>query len=252
MSFNLKAQTSFTALTHIKTTADFFTSDNQANVYVAKGNELFKYNKQGKLLYKYSTKKYSNISFVDAGNLLRILLFYKDFLLVEFLDNTLSLNSDALSLEQIGYYQTQLVCTSNNSGTWLFDMQNFELIRLSKTLEITNRSGNLSSILNIDFLPTYLIENDNRVFLNNPKTGILVFDIYGTYFKTIPYQNVQSFQVVSDWVYIKTEKNILAYNIITSEEKTFDIPISDFKKFRIENNYLLLQLTDEIIIYEEK
>ena len=250
IAINSSSQSSYKEIARIKTNANYFTSDNQANIYLAYGNELYKYNKFGLLLYKYSTKKQGSISFVDASNLLRILLFYKDFLLVEFLDNTLSLSSDAINFEQLGYYQTQQVCTSNNSGTWVFDTQNFELIRLSKNLEITNRSGNLNVLLNVNLMPTYCIENDNRVYLYNPASGILVFDIYGTYFKTIAFTDIQSFQVVSDWVYILKNNKLTAYNVLTGEEKKFDLPVSQLKKFRIENNYLLIQTNEELIVYE--
>src|ERR1700739_3471195 len=86
------AQNKFNLVATIDVQADFFTTDNQSNIYIVKGNELTKYNTSGKLLYKYSNKNLGNIDFVDASNMLRLLVFYKNFLQVVFLDNTLSMN----------------------------------------------------------------------------------------------------------------------------------------------------------------
>jgi hypothetical protein len=58
-------------------------------------------------------KNLGDISFVDASNMLRILVFYKDFLQVVFLDNTLSANGETVSFDKIGFQQAQLVCSSH-------------------------------------------------------------------------------------------------------------------------------------------
>lgn len=242
------AQSKYSLLKIIKTEADFFTTDNQCNIYTVKGNELVKYDKTGKLLYKYSNKNFGNISFVDASNMLRILLYYKDFLQVVFLDNTLSQNGDAVSLEKIGFQQAQLVCSSHNNAMWIYDQQNFALIRLDKNLENIQQTGNLNALLNDSLQPNSLIEYDNRIYLNNPKSGIMIFDIYGTYYKTIPVKNTAGFQPIGEWVYYISDTKVKAYHIKTTEEKEFEMP-ADFKKFRLEMNVLVLQDEKSISLY---
>ena len=223
------SQSKFSLIKTIDAPSGFFTSDNQSNVYVVKGNELTKYDKTGKVLYKYSNKNYGNISFVDASNMLRILVFYKDFLQVVFLDNTLSTSGDPVNLEKVGFQQTQLVCSSNNNGLWIYDQQNFELIRFDKNLTKVQQTGNLTSALTIDLQPIALQEYDNKVYMNNPSTGILIFDIYGTYYKTIPVKNASNFQPIGDWVYYLTGNTIKAYNIKSTEEKEFAIADMEFE-----------------------
>jgi hypothetical protein len=246
------AQTNFKPVISIETKADFITTDIQSNVYVVKGNELSKYNKVGKLLYKYSNKNLGNIDFVDVSNMLKPLLFYKNFLQIIYLDNTLSTNGDPISLDQIGYNQAQLACTSFNSCIWLYDQQNLELVRLNQNLEKIIGTGNLSILLNMQLQPNYILEYDNKVFLNNPATGILIFDIYGTYYKTIGIPNIQHFQPIGEWVYFMTSDNkIEAYHIKTSEIKQFTIPSEKFINFRLETDILFLQNNDSIILYNK-
>lgn len=243
------SQSDFKLIATIDVEADYFTTDNQSNVYVVKGNELQKYNKAGKLLYKYSNKNFGNIDFVDASNMMRLLVFYKNFLQIVFLDNTLSLNGEPLSLDKIGFQQTQLVCSSYNNGMWLYDQQNLELVRLDQTLEKNVQTGNLSLLLNMSLQPNYLWEYDNKVYLNNPSTGILIFDIYGTYYKTIPIKNVAHFQPITDWIYFISDKKIKAYNTKTTEEKGFEIPETECINFRLETGVLILQNNHSINLY---
>ncbi|MGZ4061248.1 MAG: hypothetical protein ACXVPU_19610, partial [Bacteroidia bacterium] len=226
-----------------------FTSDNQGNTYAVKGNELTKYDKTGKLLYKYSDKNFGNISFVDASNMLRILVFYKDFLQVVLLDNTLSITGDPINLETIGFQQTQLVSSSHNNGFWLYDQQNFELIRFDQNLTKTQQTGNLTAVLNIDLQPDFLLEYDNKVYLNNPSTGILIFDVYGTYYKTVPVKNAACIQPIGDWIYYMEKDKVKAYNIKTEEEKEFNMPATKFNNFRIELGILMLRTPASISLY---
>jgi len=246
------SQNKFNQIATIEIEADFITTDNQANSYVVKGNELTKYNKTGKLLYKFSNNKLGNITFVDASNMLNLLVFYKDFSTVLFLDNTLSLSSGPISLDKTGFQQAQLVCSSHNSSMWIYDQQNFELLRIDKKLEIQQKTGNLAAVLNNELQPTYLLEYDNNVYLNNPKTGILIFDIYGTYYKTIPLIGLNYFQVIGDCVYYTIDNKVKSYNIKTAEEKQFDIPLSEFKKFRLEMGILVIQNQKAIRFYSSE
>lgn len=246
----LAAQDStFRLLTTIETKADFFTTDNQSNIYVVKANELIKFDKTGKLLYKYSNNNFGNITFVDASNMLKILVFYKNYLQVIFLDNTLSQNGDPISLDKFGFIQAQLVCSSHNNGMWIYDQQNMELVRVDQTLERTQQTGNLSVLLSVPMKPDYLIEYDNKVYLNNPGTGILVFDIYGTYYKTIPAKNIKQFQSFGNLVYYNTGNQIKAYNLKMADETQFEIPLAEFKNFRLEVGILTLQTDEAIQLY---
>ncbi|MCE3278162.1 MAG: hypothetical protein K0S44_353 [Bacteroidetes bacterium] len=249
ISFKTFSQGKFKLFTTIETEADFFTTDNQSNVYVVKKDELIKYNKSGKLLYKFSNKNFGDISYVDASNMLRLLVYYKDFSQAVFLDNTLSLNGEPISFDKIGFQQVGLVCTSFNNGMWIFNQQNFSLTQLNTSYEVSHQTDNLHNLLNIELQPTIIMEKDNRVYINNPATGILIFDIYGTYYKTIPVKNTKEFQVIGDWVYYRIENNIKAYNIKTTEESEFNVPTSDFSGFRLEVEFLFLHTPKGISVY---
>ncbi|HEX8517923.1 MAG TPA: hypothetical protein VF868_17135 [Bacteroidia bacterium] len=249
LSLTAVSQNKFQLLTAVETEADHFTTDNQCNFYVIKRDELIKYNKNGKLLYKYSNKNLGAISYVDASNMMRVLVYYKDFSQVVFLDNTLSANGEPLSFDRMGLQQVGVVCTSFNNGMWIYNQQNFSLMQLNTNYEMVQQTDNLSNLLNIPLAPERILEHDNRVYMNNPSTGILIFDIYGTYHKTIPVKNAKEFQVIGDWVYFMQGGKIKAYNIKTTEDTEFNVPATGFSAFRLEMKALFLLTSTGISIY---
>ena len=242
------AQGKYKLITTIEAATDYFTTDNQSNIYVVKVDELSKYDKTGKLLYKYSNKNLGKITSVDASNMLRILLFYKDFSEVVFLDNTLSQNGEPIKINLLDIYQAPLACSSYDNGMWVYDSQTFSILRYDKTLQDIRKTM-LNGLSTDTIQPVSILEYNNYVYLNNPKSGILIFDIYGTYFKTIPIKNSIQFQPIGDLVYYLVDKKVKAYNIKTAEEKEFEIPLSEFLNFRLEMGVLMLQTEKSISLF---
>jgi hypothetical protein len=157
-------------------------------------------------------------------NPLKIQVFYKDFQQILFLDNQLSESNSSISLEKLGYEQCGLTCTSANNSFWIYNKQNNELIRLNNDLEPFIKTGNLKRILEIDISPNFMREHNGYLYLNCPKEGILVFDIFGTYYKTIPIKNLTEFIIQnSNIIYYK--KGVLyeyQTQTFTSNEKIFN------------------------------
>ena len=116
----------------IKVKSDFFNADNIGNIYTIKEDELMKFLPSGKFFARYSNLKLGNITSLDATNPLKLVLYYRDFQQIVFLDNQLSVNSENVSLEKLGYEQTDLVCASANNSFWIYNKQNNELIRFNK------------------------------------------------------------------------------------------------------------------------
>lgn len=175
--------------------------DALGNIYLIHGDELRKYNPQGTFLKTFSNKRYGRIEDVDLSNPLKILVYYKDFQQVLFLDNQLSPAAEVISLERAGHEQTALVCSSVNNSFWIYDKQNNELLRFGPDLKVLVQTGNLKRLLELDLQPNYMREHGNFLYLNCPQEGILVFDIYGTFYKTIPIRGLHEFTVINGNVF---------------------------------------------------
>ena len=232
----------------VKATYDFFTTDHLGNFYLVNRDEIVKYNSKGEKIKIYSNKKLGKIFSVDASNPLRLLVFYKDFSVVVILDSQLSSNGDDIHLEEMNLEQTDLTCTSFNNGIWLFNRQNMELIRLSESLEKIVATGNLNRILNVDLHPDALLEYNGNIYLHDPMEGILVFDVFGTYSKTIPLYSLKDFQLRDMTVAYFSPGKFSKYHLRELWKKEIELD-SLVLNARIENDKLFLSYTDSVSVF---
>ena len=251
-SFSSSAATTYNLLCKIPFEGGSFTTDNLQNIYVYRGSSLRKYDAHGTLLYNYSDKSYGSIQSVDANDPLKLLVFYKDFPEVVLLDNTLSINGSPFSPSDVGFPLTTLACTSHENGVWLYDAQNFQLIRLDVNLNVVQKTGNLAQTLEISLNPNFLMEYNNLVYMNDSAQGILVFDSYGTYYKTIPITGLTTFQVRgNDLFYIK-ENRVHSFHLKIILEDETTMPDSLSSEVRIEKNLLFEKYRDSVRVYDIK
>jgi len=176
-------------------------ADGFGNIYLIDKTQIFKYSSDGKLQKTFSTKRFGDVTELDATNPLKLLVYYRDFQQILFLDNQLTESNSAISLEKIDYEQTSLVCASANNGFWIYNKQNNELVRFDSELNPLIKTGNLKRILDINLKPNFIKEYNGYLYLNCPNEGILLFDIYGTYYKTIPIKNLKEFTINNTNIY---------------------------------------------------
>lgn len=240
----------YTLLKSIAVKTTDFTTDNLGNTYLISENQLLQYDSLGNFLRNYSEFNAGNLQTVDANNPLKILLFYRDFTQINILDSKLALQIK-IQLRDVGILQPLLICTSVNDGIWIFDQQDFQLKRLNTQLQVTYESGNINQIVGYDINPQFLTEDGNLIFLNNPQTGILVFDNLGSYLKTIPIQNIISFQIIGDEIIYLKKREMKSYNLKTLSEKTMLVPNIDTTvvSMRIGKQKLYLQRKDKLELY---
>ena len=232
--------------------SSIITTDNLGNSYLLNGNLLEKYDEGGNLVKNFSNKNLGNISSIDANNSLKILLFYKSFQQILFLDNTLSSSGNSISLDALGYNQTSLVCSSHDNGFWIFSQQNSELVRFDKNLQKVQQTGNISQLTGVEINPDFLLEQYNKIFLNDSSKGVLVFDIYGTYNKTIPLKGLRHFQISNDLLIYFKEGKLKSYNMKTLEEGEISLPETSILDARSEKEKLYLLKQKSLDIYHVK
>lgn len=208
----------------IKTNFDQFTIDNIGNIYTLLDEEIVKYLPNGKFFARYSNLKLGKISSVDATNPLKVMLYYKDFQQLVFLDNQLSVNSNEVSLENLGYEQTELACAGANNSFWIYDRKNNELLRFNENSKKVSSTGNLKQILKADLDPNFMREYNGFLYLNCPEQGIYVFDFYGAFSKLIPLKALRGFRVDEEIVYFRRDSSLCSYNFKLLEEACKPLP----------------------------
>lgn len=230
----------------IHSPADLFTTDNFGNTYLVKADEIRKYNPQGELLKIFSAKSLGKITSVDASNPLRVLVFYKDFASLLFIDDLLSQNGDIINLLDLSLEQSDVVCTSFNNGIWLFNRQNANLVRLDQNLQTVVNTGNLNRLLGTTFKPNFIIEYNGYIYLNNPDEGIFVFDIYGTYFKTLPLKGLLHFQIKENEIIYFEGQSLKSFNLKLLTEAA--LAFEGVKDLRVEKENYYLFYGDSVCV----
>ena len=229
--------------------ADLITTDNLGNFYVVRNDLVEKYSSTGTLLYTFSNKSLGRISHIDVSNPMKPLLFYREQAQAVFLDNMMAVSGSPLRFAEEEFPDLQLLAVSRENGLWIFTSQHSELLRLNDQRQITHRTGNLRQVLGMTISPNYLLEYNNKVYLNSPSEGILIFDVFGTYYKTIPVKQLQSFQVQDENIIYHKDGKLHSYNIKTLETQEFPLPDSTALFVRVEKEKLYMLAPAECRIY---
>lgn len=226
--------------------------DNLENVYVLNENEIFKYRPNGTLFNRFSNKSLGKITLIDVYNPLKILLFYRDFNRIAFLDNTLTENGSAVMLEEMDLALATLAATSYDNGLWIYDINNFRLLRLKQDLTPSVEMKNINQFVNAGIQPNFLLEEEGAVYLNDPALGIMVFDIFGTYYKTIPVKGLVDFEVLDKRIFYLNGAKLRVYDQRSFEEYDLELPVDDATDFAINEKHLYLLRNDTLNVYQIK
>lgn len=229
---------------------DAFTTDNLGNFYTAQHDKITKFTFSGDTLYSNGLKLSGQIHQIDAFQSLRTMLFYKDQFQIAVLDNTLSIQGEIIELDQKGVFQPEFIAQSVNNNLWVMDMANVQLKRFDRNFEEIYESGNLNQLLNIQLDPIEMHEHNEMLYISDKNEGILVFDIYGSYIKTIPLTEIEHFQVKGDHILYVKDGLVYNYSMMDFESKRLSIPgIAKVKTARAEKNLLFVHTENTIKVF---
>jgi hypothetical protein len=229
-----------------------FTTDQFGNIYDISSREIKKFNLKGELLFTYSNNILGEITSVDVYNPLKILVYFKDFTKVLTLDDALSPRGEVLNLNDLSLEETSLVCRSYNNGVWFYNPIKYQLTRLENR-NVANISNNLSNLLGKNIQPNHLVEANEKVYLSDDKIGVLVFDVYGTYLKTIPIYDTKAIQVKQKYIlYVNSTNQIEIYNLFTLEKSLYQAEkYKDVNSVRIEGENIYIFTNKKQIIIDK-
>ena len=227
----------------------WMSTDKMGNVYVIALNQLFKFDPDGNPVTQFSQTNAGRLGSADCTDPLKLVLFYPDFARILTLNNKLALES-TVELRSLGFVDPRLISRSSNLGYWVYDVGTFQLKKIDPSLQVVYESGDLQQLTGTSLRPTALIEADNFVYLNDPENGILVFDVFGVYYKTLPVRQAQSLQVREQNLFYVRNNGCFNYDQKRMEETEIRLPAHDsLLVARIEQNRLYLLSTKSLSIY---
>jgi hypothetical protein len=227
------------------------TSDKFGAAYVITSKkELYKFSPTANTFVTYSLIKYGQPTHIDASNPLKVMLFFNDYDIIVFLDNTLS-EKTVVRLQNLGLQQVEVVCLALDNNIWMYDELIFKLRKVDENLNVIRESDDLSLLFNAMIKPTFLLEADNRLFVNVPNMGVHVFDVFGAFSQTIPLNDLDDFQVFKQQLVYFKEGKLYSYNLQTFDTRQIPLPevSGTILDVHIQSERLVVLTDTELLVY---
>ncbi len=229
----------------------FFETNSMDNIFLVKDYTITQYTYQGKKIQTYSKSEYGNITSVDASNPFRILLFYKDFNKLVFLDNKLAEISEHISLDELGITEANVICSSATGGFWLFNTNTFQLEKYNSKLNLLQSGTKMQGIIDRAETPDFLSETGNYIYLGFRNKGVYLYDFYGTFIKFIPVNYKSTIKVINNYIFYNSD-SLYRYNTKSFETRTIDVNYSETNSFSIEKNLIFIGDNKTIRVFNDK
>ena len=219
--------------------------DHLENIYMIEGDNFSLISSNHKKEYQNSFL--GNIFSADISNPLRILIFHKEANQIVFINNELSIIGDAISLDELNLPDVAVACASQINGFWVYNSLRQRIEFYNNNLQLEHSSLELSQYIgSVDKIQDLKMFNE-RIYLRVKDTGILVFDMFATYIKTIPLKNINSFQILGKSIIYSKHKQVLSYSfdklesqvLYQSEHDIIFSKIYNKKLYTVENQTLI-------------
>ncbi|MBN2669516.1 MAG: hypothetical protein JXR60_09825 [Bacteroidales bacterium] len=214
--------------------------DELGNIYKIYPQKLVT-EKQGKI-YEYTNRFLGPIHVVDISNPLRILVYFKESNTVVFLDNSLSPIGNEIQLDEQSLFEIGGICNSEINGFWVFNVLEQRLQFFDSQMNKQHESRAFNELLSGEVLVQDLQMIQKQIYVDVKNKGILVFDMFGAYLKTLPFKTDYAIQISEPQILYIKENAIRAYHTETLEDKLV---------FKAESPLLYFRLIGKTLFYQE-
>lgn len=238
-------------ITEIPVQTKFITTDKLQQLYaVTPKNEVIKYAPDGTELYRFSNNILGDLAYIDTTDPFNLLLYYPDYQLIIPLDRTMNKIGE-LSLVDANALQVRAIGLSNDGNVWLYDEATFRLRKVDQNGQTLAESQNLSLLLPQAPKPAQLVARENQVYLADPEMGILVFNNFGQFNKTLDLKGISAFQVLENRLVFQEGNKFKAYDFksFLVTEMTLPEGAEASDQVQIQKNRLFVRKPKVIEIY---
>ena len=178
-----------------------FAVDNLGNILLLdSNNQLKKLTPSGDSVAIFNdVRKYGKVYSIDAGNPLKILLYYRDFGTIVVLDRLLNIRT-TIDLRKQNIFQAKAICQSYDNAVWVYDEGEAILKRIGDDGNIIDQTGDFRLQLDEAPSPLFIEDHDRLVYLYDSTKGLLVFDYFGTLKNKLAFLGWQDFQLAGKYI----------------------------------------------------
>lgn len=202
-------------------------------------NQLKKYDDNGDSIGVFNqVARYGKLSYVEAQNPWKTILFYKNFSTIVLLDKFLKVQG-SINLRNLNINKVQAVTTSYDNNIWLFDEQDGKIKKIDDSGNLLFESTDFRRLFDSMPTPEKIIDRDGFLYLYDSQKGIYIFDYYGSLKNKLSFPGWKNFTV--------SGKNIYGFDSTYLYKYTPPLPLTD--KFQLPAE---IQNNDEIKLTNQK
>lgn len=230
-----------------------FAVDNLGELYVInEANQLKKYNAQGDSVAVFNqVTQYGTLSYVQAQNPWKTILFYKDFGTIVLLDKYLNVVT-SINLPKQNIFQVEAVTTSYDNNIWLFDGQENKLKKIDDNGNTLFESVDFRQLFDSVPTPEKVIDRDGYVYLYDPDKGIYIFDYYGNFKTRLPFLHWTNIAVVGKKIYGFDQTHFYLYTPPVPDAGRYDLPLEleGNRSVKINNGLMYVLKKGQLKVYK--
>ena len=246
---NGQNDTAFELLKTLNFPVTSFTVDNIGELYIiTPDNQLKKLNERGDSVGVFNqVTKYGTLTYVNAQNPWKAILFYKDFSTIVLLDKYLNVLT-SIDLRKKNIFDVQAVTTSYDNNIWLYDGQENKLKKIDDNGNTLSETVDFRLLFDSVPTPKKIIDRDGFVYLYDPQKGIYIFDYYGSFKSKLTFLHWSDIEVIGKNIYGFDKENLFKYSPPLPDYMTYPLPVpleeahslkfSNHKMYVLKNNQL--------------
>ena len=179
----------------IRENVRFFETDALGRIWVVdQKNQIHLYDENGIKKYSFADNRLGQITSIDVSNPLKALVFYGDFGIIRFLDNTLT-EVEQIKLQDSGkFFNVAAAALSNDNNIWIYDIQWQRIYKINSSFEILRETNVFNDLGLAGFKPFKMAEKANLLVVGSKENGFVIFDNFGQMKKQISVADLRDFQ----------------------------------------------------------
>lgn len=221
--------------------------DNLGELYIINAdNQLKKYNEKGDSVGVFNqVTQFGKLSYVEAQNPWKSILFYKNFSTIVLLDKYLNVIGN-INLRNKNIFGVKAVTASYDNNIWLYDEQDNKLKKIDDNGKLLSETVDFRMLFDAVPTPEKIINRDGFIYLYDPQKGVYIFDYYGSFKNKLTFLNWVDIAVIDKTIYGFDIENLYKYTP----------PIPDLEKFKLpetlQNNHSIKLVNHKLYILKNK
>lgn len=218
------------------------------NSYVIKGNTLYKFDANGKMLGNYSQSTSGFMTHVNISNPLKITVLFADTRMLAVLDNTLSPVGNMVHLSRSDILDPVVACASGDNGFIVYDAANGMFSMISWTGNVIFRSSDVRRLSDKIFLPIDMQTSGKYVLALSDDAGVIVLDQTGAVHSIFPLEKGIS-SIGANGISVAADDYIILSDFETGNQMYLKFNTEGIQKYYVNLPYILVQHKKKISLY---